>query len=112
MKKNKRKGIVYSTDPDFDYDYEHEKVTKTLPPEQQNLKVLLDRKGRKGKEVTLIQGFAGTESDLKQLGKNLKKQCAVGGSVKNGEIIIQGNWRDKICEILAADGYQFKKSGG
>lgn len=112
MSKKNRKNIVYSTDPDFQYEYEESKVQETLPPSQQNLKLLVDRKARAGKEATLIQGFIGTDKDLKDLGKKLKTACAVGGSVKNGEIIIQGNFRDRLYEMLKREGFNVKKVGG
>ncbi len=113
-KKKKRDnfGFVFSTDDDFEFNYEQEEQ-ETLPPGEQRLYVLIDRKKRKGKEVTLVTGFVGSEDDMKALGKHLKSKCGVGGSVKDGEIIIQGNKRDKIVELLLADGYkQTKKSGG
>ncbi|MDX5442986.1 MAG: translation initiation factor, partial [Hymenobacteraceae bacterium] len=88
--KNKkgRKGVIYSTNPDFEYNYEQEQEETTLPPQQQNLRVQLDKKARAGKQVTLITGFIGTEEDLKELGKMLKNKCGVGGSTKDGEIMI------------------------
>ena len=111
--KNKRTGIVFSTDPDFEYQYEQEQEAETLDPAQQRLRVLIDRKKRKGKEVTLITGFVGAEDDLKDLGKMLKSKCGVGGSVKDGEILVQGNQRDKVVKLLLDAGYsQTKKSGG
>ncbi|MCB0633162.1 MAG: translation initiation factor [Saprospiraceae bacterium] len=112
-KKNKRIGTVYSTNPDFEFEYESEQEADLLPPQQQKLRVSIDRKQRKGKEVTLISGFVGPEDDLKELGKFLKSKCGVGGSAKDGEIIVQGNQRDKIVELLKAEGYtQTKASGG
>ena len=111
-KKKERVNVVYSTNTDFDYDYDEEMEDETLPPQQQNLKLLIDRKSRKGKTATLVQGFIGTEDDLKDLGKSLKSKCGVGGSVKNGEIIIQGEFRDKIFDLLVKDGYKVKKVGG
>lgn len=112
-KKNKRDnfGFVFSTDPDFEYDYQEEEV-ETLPPQQQQLKVWIDRKKRKGKEVTLVTGFVGTPDDLKDLAKILKTKCGVGGSAKDGEILIQGNHRDKVVDILTGLNYKAKKAGG
>lgn len=111
-KKNNRLGIVYSTDPDHKYEYEQEEAAETLPPAKQRLRVWIDRKQRKGKEVTLITDFVGTDDDLKALGKVLKTKCGVGGSAKDGEIIIQGNHRDKVLAILETLGYSAKKAGG
>ncbi|MEM9887658.1 MAG: translation initiation factor [Bacteroidota bacterium] len=113
-KKNKRKiGVVYSTNPDYDYEYEEKEEVEDIAPKEQKLRVLIDRKRRKGKEVTLITGFVGTSETLKALGKYLKTKCGVGGSVKEEEIIIQGNFRDKIVELLKEKGYtNTKKSGG
>ena len=85
---------------------------ETLPPSKQKLKVSLDKKNRKGKAVTLVEGFVGNEEDLKALGKNLKTKCGVGGAAKDGEIIIQGDVRDKVEEILLSAGYQVKRKGG
>ena len=112
-KKNKKiKGnIVYSTDPDFQYDYGNEEQD-TLSPEKQDLRVWLDRKKRKGKVVTLIEGFVGTGDDLKDLARLLKTKCGAGGSAKAGEIIIQGDVRDQVMDILKAEGYNAKKAGG
>ena len=110
--KNKRIDIVYSTNEDFEFNYEDEVEQETLTPEKQNLKVLLDRKARKGKAVTLIQNFIGSESDLKELGKILKQKCGVGGSVKDGAIIIQTENRTKVMTLLEAMGYNYKRVGG
>lgn len=107
-----RLGIVYSTNPDFEYNRENDEIQETLPPQQQDLRVSLDKKNRKGKAVTLITGFVGTEDDLKDLGKLLKTRCGVGGSAKNGEIIIQGDFREKVINLLDSEGYKVKRSGG
>lgn len=112
-KKNKRReGIVYSTNDDFAYQTNEEQQEGTLPPNQQDLRVMLDKKARKGKQVTLVTGFVGSEDDLKDLGKMLKSKCGAGGSAKDGEIMVQGDFRDKVLEILHKEGYKAKKSGG
>ena len=108
-KKNNRIGVVYSTNPDFEYEYEDsaEEVV-TLPPQQQKLRVTLDRRQRGGKQVTLVSGFVGSDDDLAVLGKILKTKCGVGGAVKDGEIIIQGDFREKVVALLLAEGYKAK----
>ncbi|MFM1810468.1 MAG: hypothetical protein RLZZ382_1693 [Bacteroidota bacterium] len=112
-KKNKeRLNVVYSTNPNFNYEVESEEEQETLAPQFQKLYVSIDKKQRAGKEVTLIEGFIGAEEDLKDLGKLLKSKCGVGGTVKDGEILIQGNFRDKVIELLQKDGYHVKRKGG
>ena len=112
MSKNKKKikGVIYSTNPDFDFESEDEQI-KTPPNNQQNLKICID-KHRAGKTAIIIKNFEGNATDLKALGKILKTKCGVGGSAKNGEIIIQGNVRDKVIEILEKQGYNYKRVGG
>ena len=111
-KKNKpdTRGFVYSTDPDFSFEEEQSNVV-TLPPAQQKLKIRLDTKHRAGKAVTLVDGFIGKEEDLEDLGKKLKSFCGTGGSVKDGEIIVQGDQREKMLQWLVKNGYsQAKKN--
>ncbi len=111
-KKKNRVDVVYSTNPDYNYDYDDDQEIETLEPKLQDLRISLDKKQRKGKSVTLITGFIGLEEDLKSLGKILKSKCGVGGTVKNNEIIIQGDFREKIMNILLELNYKVKKIGG
>lgn len=111
-KKNKPVGIVYSTNPGFNYRTEETQEALTLLPQQQNLRVMLDRKQRGGKQVTLITGFVGNQNDLEELGRMMKSKCGVGGSAKDNEIIIQGDFRTKIMELLTKAGYKAKLAGG
>lgn len=106
--RKKRINVVYSTNPDFNYQYQQEEEVETPEPQQQNLKVILDSKQRKGKTVTIVQGFLGSEDDLKELAKLLKNKCGVGGSVKDGEIIIQGELKEKVLAILRDNNYRAK----
>jgi translation initiation factor 1 len=111
MNRKKNGGIVYSTNPEFKYGEEAPSAV-TLPAGQQLLYVWLDSKARKGKTVTLIKGFRGTEPDLESLARKIKSLCGTGGSVKEGEILIQGDFREKIILFLTKEGYKTKKAGG
>lgn len=108
----KRLGVVYSTNQEFQYDEKKEELQDTLLPGQQKLYVSLDKKNRKGKAVTLVEGFSGSTEDLKDLGKELKSKCGTGGSAKDGEIIIQGDFRDRVVGMLKEKGYGVKRKGG
>ena len=107
-----RLGMVYSTNPDFEYRTDERTEPETLPPARQQLRVWLDRKQRAGKVVTLVRGFVGREADLADLARLLKTRCGVGGAAKEGEIIIQGDFRDRVVDILVKAGYKAKKAGG
>lgn len=109
--KSKRKNVVYSTNPDYQFEYDQEEQ-ETLPVNQQKLYVSIDRKMRKGKSVTLIEGFVGSADDLKELAKSIKTACGVGGTSKNGEIMIQGEFKDKVVDLLFKLGYNSVKKGG
>lgn len=110
-KKNKsdKHGFVYSTDPNFRFEHQEESAAETLPPQQQKLKVRLDTKQRGGKTVTLVEGFAGPDEDLQTLGKSLKNFCGTGGAAKDGEIIVQGDQREKVLQWLLKNGYKNSK---
>lgn len=107
-----RLGTVYSTNAEFNYNQTEDEVQDTLPKKEQILYISLDKKNRKGKAVTLVEGFVGKQIDLKDLGKLLKSKCGVGGSIKDGEILIQGDFRDKIIDLLKVSGYKVKRKGG
>ena len=107
----KRLGVVFSTNPDFEYTSDEEPEEQTLPPQQQNLRIWLDPKHRGGKQATVVKGFVGSQEDLKVLATMLKTKCGVGGSVKDGEIIIQGNVREKVKGLLDKEGYKSKLAG-
>ena len=104
-----RLGVVFSTNPDFQYTTEQEAEAETLPPSRQRLIVGIDRRNRGGKQVTLVSGFKGRSDDLKELGRTLKTRLGVGGSAKDGEITVQGDFRDKVTEILRSLGYNAKR---
>ena len=106
MSKKNRVGVVYSTNTDFQYQYDDEPEAATLPPQQQKLRVSIERHHRGGKTVTLVTGFMGTDDDLQALGRRLKNKCGVGGSAKDGEIIIQGEQVDRVKQLLAEEGYR------
>ncbi len=108
MKKNDwkdRLNIVYSTNPDFAYSFDENEEIETLPKQQQKLRVSIEKNHRGGKTVTIVKNFTGTKPDMKELGKLLKTKCGVGGSVKDGEILIQGEFKEKVIDILKKEGY-------
>ena len=105
----KRLGVVFSTNPDFAYQEEEDQEPETLEPSKQNLIVSIDRKGRGGKQVTLVTGFVGKADDLAEVGRALKVKCGVGGSAKDGEITIQGDFRDRVVTLLKEMGYRAKR---
>ena len=107
-----RLNVVYSTNPDFRYETHDEEEASTLPPSQQKLRVQLDRKKRGGKVVTLVTGFTGSDDDLKELGRLLKSKCGVGGTAKDGEIIVQGDFKQKVLDLLKQAGYTQTKPVG
>lgn len=104
-----RLGMVYSTDPDFEYETTKDVQSTTLPVAKQRLRVALDKRNRGGKKVTLVADFVGTDDDLQTLGKLLRTKCGVGGSAKDGEIIVQGDMRDKVVALLTDMGYKARK---
>jgi translation initiation factor 1 len=106
-----RLNVVYSTNPDYQFQQNDELETMTLPPKKQNLIVAIERKNRGGKTVTLVKGFVGSEDDLAELGKKLKTKCGVGGTAKDKEIVIQGEFKTRIAELLKEWGYRVKISG-
>ena len=112
MAKKRKLSIVYSTDPNYKFQYDNENEESTLLPGEQKLYVSNDRKQRKGKVVTLIEGFVGSKDDLNELSKKLKSACGVGGSVKENSILIQGEKKDKVAAILEKDGFKVVKKGG
>ncbi len=105
-KNSKRTGVVYSTDPDYEYRHEQQEESETLPPQQQRLVVRIERKDRGGKTVTIVENFIGKSVDLESLGKQLKSKCGSGGSVKDGVILVQGDFRKRIAEILTGQGFK------
>ncbi|MFI3304333.1 MAG: translation initiation factor [Rikenellaceae bacterium] len=107
-----RLGMVYSTNPDFEYSSSEDEQNETLEPSKQDLRIWLDRKQRGGKVATLVRGFVGSNDDMKELAKMLKSKCGVGGAAKDGDIIIQGDHRDKVVDLLIKAGYKAKKAGG
>ncbi len=110
-KNKKRDGIVFSTEPDFEYQGFEESDEETLSPESQKLRVMLERKGRGGKDVTIVHNFIGSQDDKEELTKKLKTTCGTGGSAKDGEIVIQGDQRDKVVKYLLGKGFKHTKRG-
>ncbi len=108
-KEKNREGVIYSTNPDFNYQTNEELESETLAPAKQDLRVTIDAKMRAGKQVTLVSGFIGTTEDLEVLGKKLKTKCGVGGTVKDGLVILQGDFRDKVLKALVDEGYKAKR---
>lgn len=109
VEKKKRVGVIYSTNPDYAYEDGSMTEPETLPKQQQKLRLSMERAGRGGKTVTIVRGFVGSEADLQSLGKLLKQKCGVGGSAKDGEIVIQGDLRPRLLEILKAEDYTQSK---
>lgn len=105
----KRLGVVFSTASDYDYQTDAEEETQTLEAKSQKLRVRIEKNGRGGKTVTIVSGFVGREDDLKELGKALKSKCGVGGRAKDGEVLVQGDFRQRVIEILRAMGYTQSK---
>lgn len=115
MAKAKRQrfdGVVYSTNDEYQYADKEESEENSVPPAKQNLRIMLDKKQRGGKMVTLITGYVGNKAELDNLGKSIKQKCGVGGSIKDGIIIIQGDFKARILELLLKEGYKAKISGG
>ncbi|MBR3412398.1 MAG: translation initiation factor [Bacteroidales bacterium] len=111
MSKKNKIGVVYSTNPDYQYQYDDDTApVETLPPNQQKLHVRMERSGRGGKTVTVVDNFVGTDDDLNALGRTLKTKCGVGGSVKDGQIIIQGDFRDRITTLLQEMGWKASRN--
>jgi translation initiation factor 1 len=108
----KRLGMVYSTNPDFKFESGEDETMDTPEPRQQQLYVSLDKKNRKGKKVTLVEGFEGTDEDLKNLARELKSSCGVGGSVVETQILIQGDFRERVMKLMLDKGFKVKKKGG
>lgn len=104
-------GVMYSTDPTYNYE-EQANEEVSVPNNQQDLRVTLDKKNRGGKAVTVVYGFKSTDEDIEKLAKMLKSKCGVGGSAKDGEILIQGDFRDKVMDLLAKEGFKVKRAGG